>query len=73
MYIIEKIIRIFSKLKKRENNIIIPNEENEPELEDILTCKHTFLPVDSTGEVLACTKCGYLVTKDRLKINRDSV
>ncbi len=73
MYIIEKLIKIYNKLKHSEKGITIPCGENETELEDVLTCNHTFLPVDSTGETFACTKCGYLVSKDRLKINKDSV
>ena len=26
-------------------------------------CEHVFLPVDSTGEILACSKCGLLLIK----------
>lgn len=29
--------------------------------DDALTCKHNFMPVDSTGQVLACTKCGFVI------------
>lgn len=66
MYIIEKLIKLCKKLKHKENKIIIPNIEDNYELEDIYTCKHTFMPIDSTGETLACSKCGYLITKKEL-------
>ena len=65
MYIIEKIIKLVIKFRKREEDIILPNNENNPELEDILTCNHTFMPIDSTKEILACSKCGYVVSKKR--------
>ena len=65
MYIIEKIIKLCLKLTKKEENIILPNNEDNPELEDILTCQHNFMPIDSTKEILACSKCGYVVTKKR--------
>lgn len=67
MYIIEKIIRLYLKLTKKEKQYNIPSEIDNYELEDILTCKHTFMPIDSTGEYLACSKCGYLISKDRYK------
>ena len=69
MYIIEKIIRLYMKFKKKDAQAVIPNGEDNAELEDILTCKHTFMPIDSTGRILACSKCGYLVTKKRAAKN----
>lgn len=75
MYIIEKIIRLYSKFIKKEKIIKLPENIDEYELEDIITCKHNFMPIDSTGNILACSKCGYLITKSRLEnnINKDSV
>ena len=36
------------------------------EIDEALTCEHNFMPVDSTGLVLACTKCGFVVkNKDK--------
>ncbi len=32
-------------------------------IEDYETCEHIFMPIDSTGETLACTKCGLLANK----------
>ena len=67
MYIIEKIIKLILKAKKKNNNIQVQSYEDNAELEDILTCQHNFMPIDSTGNVLACSKCGYLINKSRIK------
>jgi hypothetical protein len=67
MYIIEKLIKIYQKYINKEREINIPNMEDNSELEDVLTCEHNFMPIDSTGQILACSKCGYLVNKSRLK------
>ncbi|MCD7780251.1 MAG: hypothetical protein LUH05_06220 [Candidatus Gastranaerophilales bacterium] len=67
MYIIEKLIKTYLKLTKKENIIPIAADEETVELEDILTCNHNFMPIDSTGEILACSKCGYIVSKKRLE------
>ena len=71
MYIIEKVIKLYLKYFRKEavqmNYSSIPNEE----LEDVITCKHNFMPIDSTGNILACSKCGYVVTKKRLKDNHN--
>ena len=71
MYIIEKIIRTYLKLKRKENNFSFSTNTQKEELEDVLTCKHNFMPIDSTGEILACSKCGYVVTKKRLDKNKN--
>lgn len=74
MYIIEKIIKLYLKYSKKEDSVILPNGEDRVELEDIVTCNHNFMPIDSTGEILACSKCGFVVKKSRLKrINKGSV
>ena len=39
---------------------IMEGDFSEPE-DEALTCNHKFMPVDSTGKVLACTKCGFVV------------
>ncbi|MFI3300094.1 MAG: hypothetical protein R3Y28_01615 [Candidatus Gastranaerophilales bacterium] len=41
------------------------NEEQQEEDSD--RCEHLFMPVDSTKEHLACSKCGLIVHKDNLK------
>jgi hypothetical protein len=74
MYIIEIFIKWLEKNKRGKrtnpnNNFqegIIINQEGErikePE-DEALTCIHNFMPVDSTNEVLACTKCGFVIKK----------
>lgn len=34
---------------------------------DSENCEHVFLPIDSTGETLACSKCGLVVKRKDLK------
>ncbi len=68
MYIIE----LFNKLKKlrqpKEPEFVDYQEPIE-ELEDALTCKHNFMPIDSTKTILACTKCGYVIKNTKMKFN----
>ena len=67
MYIIEKIIKFCLNFKKKEQKIIASDFDDNYILEDIVTCNHNFLPIDSTGQILACSKCGYVVKKERLR------
>lgn len=60
MYIIELFFKIKddiknAKLKKNQKNI---QEETEK-------CEHLFVPIDSTGTVLACSKCGEICKHKR--------
>lgn len=70
MYIIELIAKkILKKTDKKELEESIPDFEQG---QDVLqTCEeHVFLPVDSTGEVLSCINCGFVVHKSDLnKVN----
>ena len=73
MYIIELFIKWLNKNKRGtganpDNNLkegININQEGEitkePLIDDALTCEHNFMPVDSTGLVPACTKCGFVI------------
>ena len=73
MYIIELFVKWINKNKRREkanpeNHLkegVKLNEEgeliNEPVEDEALNCEHNFMPVDSTGLVLACTKCGFVI------------
>lgn len=66
MYIIELFVKWLNKNKRGEganpNNIY--KERFEPDEDEALNCKHNFMPVDSTGNVLACTKCGFVVKRN---------
>lgn len=58
MYIIE----IFAKwLNRKQSKEIIPEKPSLKDVDEALTCEHNFMPIDSTGMVLACTKCGFVV------------
>lgn len=74
MYIVELFVKWLNKNKRREKtnpgNIyqegVSYNEEGEltrDVVDEAEFCKHNFMPVDSTGNVLACTKCGFLIKK----------
>lgn len=39
----------------------------QDDIENSEECEHIFLPVDSTGNVLACSKCGLVVNRENLK------
>ena len=58
MYIIEVFINWLNKRQKKENKMEKPSFV---ELDEALTCEHNFMPVDSTGLTLACTKCGFVI------------
>ena len=60
MYILETFIRW---LNKRQTKEITPEKPNFEEVDEALTCEHNFMPIDSTGLILACTKCGFVVKK----------
>ena len=58
MYILE----VFTKwLNKRQTKEVKPEKPDFNEVDEALNCEHNFMPVDSTGKVLACTKCGFVV------------
>ena len=58
MYILEIFIKW---LNKRQSKEIKPQKPDFNEVDEALTCEHNFMPVDSTGLVLACTKCGFVI------------
>ncbi len=60
MYIIELFFKIKediknAKFKKKQKNV-----QNETE-----KCDHLFVPIDSTGMILACSKCGEMCKRKR--------
>ena len=66
MYLFELIVKWINPKRKFE-----PRKKYDPfaqeNIENDENCKHIFLPVDSTGETLACTLCGLVVNKNNLK------
>jgi len=61
MYLIELIVKTF--FSKNRGYI---KQKTEEELEEE-RCDHVFMPIDSTGEILACRKCGAVVQKKNLR------
>lgn len=65
MYIIELIVKA---LKKKNKEICSFDPLNTPtEDEEYENCEHLFMPIDSTGEILACRNCGLVVKRKDLK------
>lgn len=63
MYFIELIIKkITQKKEKPQYNIVLDDE-----IQEYGSCEHMFMPIDSTNELLSCTKCGILVRRNELK------
>ena len=60
MYIFELIIKKFKEKKEKKRNIIRNSDNVSFEYEK---CEHTFMPIDSTGKIFACSKCGELLKK----------
>ena len=65
MYLIELAVKLFKGKKKIDKNSFDPFANEQIDYSD--GCEHIFLPVDSTGEILACSKCGLVVNKNDLK------
>jgi hypothetical protein len=60
MYILEIFVKWLNKRQTKEH---VPQKPDFKEIDDALNCKHNFMPIDSTGLTLACTKCGFVVQK----------
>ena len=66
MYIFELINKVLEENRRKKAEA---SQEDGSESVDE-KCEHIFSPVDSTGETLACTKCGLVVKKmKKNKIN----
>ncbi len=62
MYIIELLFKIKNDFKNKTGAFAPKNQEDEEKEK----CFHTFIPIDSTGKVLACSKCGFLIERNKL-------
>lgn len=65
MYLIELIVK---KFFKKDNGYIKPKTEEELDEE---RCKHVFMPIDSTGEILACRNCGAVIHRSKIYKKQD--
>ena len=64
MYLFELITKYIMGKKYKKAANYDPFATDKDSLDD---CEHVFLPIDSTGEILACSKCGLVVNKKDLK------
>ena len=66
MYIVELFIKWLNKNNrgKTANPEGIYKESFKEMPDETIDCRHNFMPVDSTGNVLACTKCGFVVKRN---------
>jgi len=73
MYIIELFIKLNEDIKSgifRERiKKIFKKEQNIPRNDETEQCDHLFVPIDSTGRVLACSKCGKVIKRKNPKTN----
>ncbi len=78
MFFIEALVKYIKKdkfmeiLEEHDRQASINPLEEIPLEEDLLeddsaNCDHIFMPIDSTGEILACSKCGQLIKRENLK------
>ena len=65
MYIVELFLKLIEDLKKGKFKKR-PAEPIEAEAEK---CDHIFVPIDSTGRILACTKCGEIYKLKKGEVN----
>lgn len=78
MYIIEFIVNYWKKKYHTEPPRKLPQLESQPypvydySEDEYEKCEHIFMPVDSTGTVLACTKCGFVKKKDEIKTSENN-
>lgn len=65
MYFIELLVKKFKK-KNAETLDYDPMAEDKPDDDDACS-EHVFMPIDSSGETLACRNCGLVVDRKNLK------
>lgn len=71
MYFIELLVKYFQKDKvenlidrfENEKSINPLNETFEDNSDESEFCEHIFMPIDSTGETFACSRCGLVINK----------
>ena len=65
MYLIELVVKLYKPKKKKKDNSFDPFAVDTADESE--NCEHIFLPVDSSGDTLACSKCGLIAKKEELK------
>lgn len=70
MYILDCLLKKLFPCKLKEEYDYNPLSQPQAD-DDEENCSHEFMPVDSTGETLACIKCGFIVQRRENKIIED--
>lgn len=66
MYIFELIAKLLKEKKEADKKSDSFENNQLEEVDYTEVCEHTFFPIDSTGEILACSKCGLTISSDEL-------
>lgn len=66
MYIIELFFKLKDDIKNGRFKKKAKKEDTDKEIE---TCSHLFVPIDSTGRILACSKCGKIYKLKKGEVN----
>ena len=64
MYIVELFFKLKNDIKSGKFK-----KQTTIQAEEIETCEHFFVPIDSTGKVLACSKCGEMYKLKKGEVN----
>ena len=67
MYIIELFFKLRDDYKNKKGIFAPKNKPLKFEEPEVEKCSHIFVPIDSTKEVLACSKCGMLVKRSEIQ------
>lgn len=66
MYIIELFLKIKDDIKSGK----FKTKKNQaPDEIEVEKCDHLFVPIDSTGRILACSKCGEIYKLKKGEVN----
>ncbi len=74
MYILELISELIKKNKTKDKDKIVDfalNQEINDSDENEEDCNHIFIPIDSTKQTLACSKCGYVIKASDIPKNKN--
>jgi len=70
MYIIELFIKLKNDFKAGKFKNLFKKELELPaQTQQTDKCDHLFVPIDSTGRILACSKCGEILKRKSKKAN----
>ena len=64
MYIIELFYKLINDYKSGKFK-----KKKKPQTENVEKCSHLFVPIDSTGRILACSKCGEIYKLKKGEVN----